>query len=187
MDRKYRRHAAVAGRDLGQRQRIADMIGARAAVFLRHEHPHKAELAQFGQRLRGEPRFAVPRRRLRRQQVLRHVARRIAQQDLLFGQAHDAALIYVKNMTISERSLMTLFYRRWFSYRRIDPQEQHMSDADQLPGLIKLASDPGQLQNAQQIAAQRLLDFDGEVYPQDGCAITLSVLLQDAGIDVPDT
>jgi hypothetical protein len=62
-----------------------------------------------------------------------------------------------------------------------------MSDSDQIPGLIKLASDPGQLQNAQHIAAQRLLDFDGEVYPQDGCAITLSVLLQDAGIGVPDT
>jgi hypothetical protein len=28
---------------------------------------------------------------------------------------------------------------------------------------------------------------DGEKYPQDGCAITLSVLLQEAGIDVPDT
>jgi hypothetical protein len=62
-----------------------------------------------------------------------------------------------------------------------------MSDLDQIPGLIKLASDPGQLQNAQHIAAQRLLDFDGEVFPSDGCAITLSVLLQDAGIDVPDT
>jgi hypothetical protein len=62
-----------------------------------------------------------------------------------------------------------------------------MSDSDQISGLIKLASDPGQLQNAQQIVAQRLLNFDGEVYPQDGCAITLSVLMQDAGIPVPDT
>jgi hypothetical protein len=32
-----------------------------------------------------------------------------------------------------------------------------------------------------------LLDYDGEIYPKDGCAITLSVLLQDAGIAVKDT
>jgi hypothetical protein len=30
------------------------------------------------------------------------------------------------------------------------------------------------------------LHYDGEVYPHDGCAVTLSVLLQDAGIPVPD-
>src|SRR5262249_32209107 len=29
--------------------------------------------------------------------------------------------------------------------------------------------------------------YDGEVYPRDGCAITLSVLLQDVGIKVSDT
>jgi hypothetical protein len=32
-----------------------------------------------------------------------------------------------------------------------------------------------------------LLDFDGEVFPADACAITLSVLLQDSGIAVKDT
>lgn len=62
-----------------------------------------------------------------------------------------------------------------------------MSDGEQISGLVTLASNTAQLVAAQQVAAQRLLDFDGEVYPQDGCAITLSVLLQEAGIDVPDT
>jgi hypothetical protein len=32
-----------------------------------------------------------------------------------------------------------------------------------------------------------LLAYDGEQFPSDGCAITLSVLLQQAGIQVPDT
>ena len=31
------------------------------------------------------------------------------------------------------------------------------------------------------------LVYDGERHPQDGCAITLSVLLQEAGVNVPDT
>jgi hypothetical protein len=62
-----------------------------------------------------------------------------------------------------------------------------MSDADFIPDLIRIASDAAQLVAAQQDAAQRLLDFDGEVFPHDGCAITLSVLLQNAGIDVEDT
>jgi len=62
-----------------------------------------------------------------------------------------------------------------------------VSDKDQIAKLVSLASDRHQLQAAQQTAAQRLLNYDGEVYPHDGCAITLSVLLQDAGIPVPDT
>jgi hypothetical protein len=60
-------------------------------------------------------------------------------------------------------------------------------DGQSIPVLLKLASDPNQLNAAQQVAAKRLLDFDGEIYPSDGCAITLSVLLQEAGISVPDT
>jgi hypothetical protein len=39
----------------------------------------------------------------------------------------------------------------------------------------------------QHIAARKLLDYDGEVYPSDGCAITLCVLLQNAGIAVKGT
>lgn len=52
---------------------------------------------------------------------------------------------------------------------------------------MKLGSDANQLMAAQHIAAKRLLDFDGEIYPKDGCAITLSVLLQEAGIAIKDT
>ena len=62
-----------------------------------------------------------------------------------------------------------------------------MTDKDQIEKLVSNASNPGYLQGAQAHAAQKLLDYDGEIYPHDGCAITLSVLLQDAGIDVPDT
>jgi hypothetical protein len=62
-----------------------------------------------------------------------------------------------------------------------------MSDGQCIPGLIETASDTAQLAAAQDVAAKRLLDYDGEIYPQDGCAITLSVLLQDAGIPIKDT
>jgi hypothetical protein len=62
-----------------------------------------------------------------------------------------------------------------------------MPDADRISALTTIASDPPQLQAAQHDAARKLLKFDGEIYPSDGCAITLSTLLQEAGIDVPDT
>jgi hypothetical protein len=62
-----------------------------------------------------------------------------------------------------------------------------MGDGQFIPSLLKIASDAGQLVAAQHVAAQRLLAFDGETYPSDGCAITLSVLLQDSGIAVKDT
>lgn len=60
-------------------------------------------------------------------------------------------------------------------------------DGAQLARLIANASNPPTLQEAQAEAAQRLLTYDGEQYPSDGCAITLSVLLQEAGINVADT
>jgi hypothetical protein len=62
-----------------------------------------------------------------------------------------------------------------------------MSDGESSPKLMGIASDSYQLQTAQHVAAKKLLDYDGEIYPSDGCAITLSVLLQEAGIAVPDT
>lgn len=62
-----------------------------------------------------------------------------------------------------------------------------MSDKDRIATLISIASDGSRLQAAQHVAAQRLLAYDHEIYPSDGCAITLSVLLQEAGIDIPDT
>jgi hypothetical protein len=62
-----------------------------------------------------------------------------------------------------------------------------MGDIQYVPSLVKLGSDANQLVAAQHIAAKRLLDFDGEIYPKDGCAITLSVLLQEAGVAIKDT
>ncbi|MGH6681275.1 MAG: hypothetical protein ACREDL_20620 [Bradyrhizobium sp.] len=62
-----------------------------------------------------------------------------------------------------------------------------MGDNDRIPALLALASNANYLQDAQHIAAKKLLEFDGENYPSDGCAITLSVLLQQAGITIPDT
>lgn len=61
-----------------------------------------------------------------------------------------------------------------------------MSDKECIANLINIASNPAQLA-AQHDAAARLLNATGIQFPHDGCAITLSVLLQDAGIDVPDT
>lgn len=52
--------------------------------------------------------------------------------------------------------------------------------------LLAIASDTAQLQRCQKIAAKKLLDFDGEIYPSDGCAITLSVIFQQAGFDLRD-
>src|SRR5438132_1522748 len=61
-----------------------------------------------------------------------------------------------------------------------------MSDSDHIADLVKYASNADQLVDAQHVAAKRLLDHDGEIYPADGCAITLSVLLQSSGINVAD-
>src|ERR1700684_823275 len=88
MDRNDGRDAAVAGGDLLQRERIADLVGAGAAILGRHQGAHEAELAEFRQRLFGEPRLAVPFGRVRRQQVLRDVARRVEEQASLIGEPH---------------------------------------------------------------------------------------------------
>ena len=61
-----------------------------------------------------------------------------------------------------------------------------MRDLGRVADLVRIASNKSLLEAAQDVAAQRLLEFDGEQYPSDGCAITLSVLLQQAGIDVPN-
>lgn len=62
-----------------------------------------------------------------------------------------------------------------------------MSDSDHVADLIKIASNPAQLVAAQHDAAARLLKATGIAFPHDGCAITLSVLLQDAGVELADT
>lgn len=59
-------------------------------------------------------------------------------------------------------------------------------DGTKIDWLGELASDPNRLEAAQVIAARKLLAYDKELYPADGCAITLSVLLQESGISVPD-
>ena len=61
-----------------------------------------------------------------------------------------------------------------------------MSDNDRIGTLLSIASDTNQLDAAQHIAAQRLYALDHEIYPADGCAIPLSVLMQEAGINVAD-
>jgi hypothetical protein len=61
-----------------------------------------------------------------------------------------------------------------------------MGDIEAIPALINLASDVHQLQAAQHEAAARLLKYDGEIYPHDGCAITLCVLFQEVGIEIND-
>ncbi|WP_407156453.1 hypothetical protein [Bradyrhizobium sp. STM 3557] len=61
------------------------------------------------------------------------------------------------------------------------------NDSEFIPHLVAIASDPNRLLAAQHVAAARLLEYDGEIYPKDGCAITLSVLLQEAGLNVKNT
>jgi|HubBroStandDraft_6_1064221.scaffolds.fasta_scaffold201329_1 hypothetical protein len=67
------------------------------------------------------------------------------------------------------------------------PNNASGSDGQYIPALLQIAGNTDQLVAAQQVAAQRLLNYDGQKYPTDGCAITLSVLLQEAGISVADT
>lgn len=62
--------------------------------------------------------------------------------------------------------------------------EDNNSVADKL---IKLATDTISFTDVQKRAAKKLLDYDGEIYPHDGCAITLSILLQNSGVNVSDT
>lgn len=62
-----------------------------------------------------------------------------------------------------------------------------MSDLSHIKELVRLASDNNLLVAAQHIAARRLLNYDGEIFPKDGCAITLSVLMQQAGISIENT
>ena len=62
-----------------------------------------------------------------------------------------------------------------------------MADRDHVTRLVEIASTNGELLTAQHEAARRLLAYDGEIFPHDGCAITLSVLMQSAGIAIEDT
>jgi hypothetical protein len=62
-----------------------------------------------------------------------------------------------------------------------------ITDKQNIPTLLGMASDSNQLVAAQSVAAKRLLAYDKKIYASDGCAITLSILLQEAEIAVADT
>src|SRR5579863_3463736 len=111
MDGKYRRNRAVAGSDLFQRQRVADMVSARPAPFRRHQRPHKAELAELGQRLFREPCLAIPFGGTRRKQVLCDVARGIAEKLLFLCEPHP---VYPAT---TARSLWSMMLRGGFLVR----------------------------------------------------------------------
>jgi hypothetical protein len=64
--------------------------------------------------------------------------------------------------------------------------EDRNNDKNCIDELVRLGSNIVTLDSAEKRAARKLLEYDGEIYPHDGCAITLSTLLQDAGIGVPD-
>ena len=66
------------------------MVGAGPAIGLRHQHAHKAELAEFGDRLCRKFRFAVPFRGMRGEPRTGKVAGDIAQHALLVGEVHRA-------------------------------------------------------------------------------------------------
>ena len=59
--------------------------------------------------------------------------------------------------------------------------------SDLVKNLIAIGSDTKKLLAAEAVAGKKLLHATGIRYPHDGCAITTSVILQEAGYDVPDT
>jgi hypothetical protein len=65
------------------------MVGARATIGLGHQHTHKAEFAELGERLCRKPRLTVPLRGKRREAAAGKVAGDIAQHKLLVGEPHS--------------------------------------------------------------------------------------------------
>lgn len=64
--------------------------------------------------------------------------------------------------------------------------EDSTADRDRMIVLLGQVVDPDRLRASHEEAARRLLHDDGRVYPADGCAVMLSVLMQGAGMTVPD-
>ena len=60
MDADHRGEAAIAGRDLHERQGIGDIIGLGATKSLRRRHAHQAELCQFGEQFDRIPAVRFP-------------------------------------------------------------------------------------------------------------------------------
>lgn len=69
----------------------------------------------------------------------------------------------------------------------VNAENTENGDAAKITALINNAIDSNSFKNMQKRAAIKLFKYDGEIYPHDGCAITLSLMLQDAGIAVPDS
>jgi hypothetical protein len=99
-----------------------------------------------------------------------------------------------KNMVISHLSRNAV--AEFKSFLSIQPQpivtldNNLKGDLEHIDGLISLASNPDKnfksLKDIQSRAAKKLLVYDGDKYPTNGCAITLSLLLQNSGIAVKD-
>src|SRR5580704_1780772 len=84
-----RRDRTLPSSDLLHDEGVADMVGARPAIFLGHQHAHKPELAELGDRIGRKFLLAIPLRRMRHEPFARKVAGDIAQHALLLGEAHE--------------------------------------------------------------------------------------------------
>ena len=80
------RRGAVGRRDLHDRERIGDVVGAGAVEFRRHGHAQHAELAHAGEGFAREARDAVAFGGRRRQFALGELAGHVTDLPLAFGQ-----------------------------------------------------------------------------------------------------
>jgi hypothetical protein len=104
---KDRRDRALARRDLLHYQCIADMVGASPAIFLRYQHAHKAEPAEFSHRFDWKRPLAIPLRRIRSKPLTGKIAGHIAQHLLLVGEPHRSpalfgGLVFKSPQTVAE-------------------------------------------------------------------------------------
>ena len=95
------RDRTLAGGDFLHHQGIADMVGARPAIFLRHQHPHEAEPAELGHRFRRKLLLAIPFRGEWREPRAGKVVGDIAQHALLVGESHGDVLSRLAVTSIS--------------------------------------------------------------------------------------
>ncbi|MBB6370442.1 hypothetical protein [Chryseobacterium shigense] len=99
-----------------------------------------------------------------------------------------------KNMVISHVSRNSV--EEFKSFLSVEPivadntENPVSNDSQHINDLVHIASNPANnfksLKDIQNRAAKKLLVYDGDKYPTNGCAITLSLILQDAGIPVKD-
>jgi hypothetical protein len=80
---------------------------------------------------------------------------------------------------------MPLFHPLPFIELPLRPGDD-VPDRDRIAGLLAQAVDPDRLCAAQALAARRLLSPEGDVFPADGCAMTLSLLMRAVGFEVPE-